>query len=238
MARRMICGTGKDINVTYAKRHTAGTSDLGLGTRQPCSTWSQVPGARCLFSSAFTLIELLVVISIIGLLMMIGVPSVYKAQTNFKRTQSKATINILNGACLQYKEDGNQELVGGVYKDRYPPGGAASLVTRVANKNYDATYKKYRGPYNGAENVNVVGGVFVDSFSNPIYYYRAELDTNDKFTSWSGAPAVDSYITVSNSSPGVFFRGDFALMSAGPDGLLTAYKDDPTTDDCTNFLPE
>ncbi len=94
--------------------------------------------------------------------------------------------------------------------------------------------KRKVGPYVDPEKVRLKkdtkgndrhrGLVFVDEFENTISYTRFEGDGPN-----------DSYY---KDADGDYFRHDFFLWSAGPDGKKRSYRDDVTTDDITNFLPE
>ncbi len=94
--------------------------------------------------------------------------------------------------------------------------------------------KRKVGPYVDPEQVRLKldskgnekrrGLVFIDEFENTIEYTRFEGD----------GPG-DWYF---RDNDGEFFRKDFFLWSRGPDGDKTSYRDDVTTDDITNFLPE
>ena len=94
--------------------------------------------------------------------------------------------------------------------------------------------KRKVGPYVDPEKVRLKKGnagdkkrgglVFVDEFENTINYTRFEGD----------GPG-NSYF---KDDDGDYFRHDFFLWSNGPDGKERSYRDDVTTDDITNFLPE
>ena len=88
--------------------------------------------------------------------------------------------------------------------------------------------------------------VFVDTFGNPIYYYRyistgygAYVNNDNVSSGWGVSPEPPSVnSSYSRDLNGKYFRKDFILMSRGVDRQWMAFRSDQTTDDITNFLKE
>jgi prepilin-type N-terminal cleavage/methylation domain-containing protein len=105
------------------------------------------------------------------------------------------------------------------------------------------------GPYNGAENmatVRLAAGAhpyFADSFGDRdaalrrILYYRFDQDAgrfnNDADTSVIHPTDADAY---AKNGGGTYYRRDFILINAGPDGVFTPPRDGRSSDDVTNFF--
>ena len=111
------------------------------------------------------------------------------------------------------------------------------------------------GPYNGAEEVKMAqpggarGPLFIDSFGQPIVYYRVNPDNVNDINirlhnldapyngvgtdgMWvDGADSVADWFRSDNKMR----RADFVLASRGHDGLWGPAPDDPECDDVTNF---
>lgn len=213
--------------------------------------------------AGFTLVELLVVISILMLLVGLLVPSIHRFRVLAKRGQSMGTISLLDTACNLYRDDHGEfpdstpAAIGGFAMEGrhrlveclvgYLPlaaDGADGNGFRVPGG------KKLYGPYNGAEKVKSMQDagvtpsvpVFIDSFGNPIYYYKfngTQYQSADN--TGLGAPPVGpetslNYATYQGATTPKYFQKSFLLMSAGADGVFTPYNSASTTDDVTNFL--
>ncbi len=174
----------------------------------------------------FTLVELLVVITIIGILLSTLVPTLTQIRVQILENESRATINRIHGACVQYHTDHHEY-----------PKDATVLVQAIAT-----SWRKYDrgqlfGPYNGTDTLQhykvMRGGesdpnkgsgpdMFHDSFGNPILYFRYDevkkgyevglIPSNI----YRGLPSdLNGYL---RGEGGVFFRVDFVLITPGVNG--------------------
>lgn len=212
----------------------------------------------------FTLIEVLVVVVIIVLLITLLVPSLRQFQKQVSRGRSQAIINLIDGACKTYYQDfkeypdskpitlsgttwyGRHRLVQALtgYLPRNDDGQDGYGFRTKDNPSARWNTVAY-GPYNGAEKLQVKNlptdtdpYVFLDTFGNQIFYYRYDetakkyqADHNNDATK---APSLGSYETNADSQ---LFQTTFLLMSAGADKEFTAWRDNNSTDDVTNFFP-
>jgi len=101
------------------------------------------------------------------------------------------------------------------------------------------------GPYCGAEELKAKQfapgprSAFVDAFDNPILYYcfrGGQYNHSDNNSGDLVGPLSNQ--NYAKDASGHYFRTDFILLSAGPDGLFTSVTESPVTDDITNFLRE
>ncbi|MCD4826026.1 MAG: prepilin-type N-terminal cleavage/methylation domain-containing protein [Phycisphaerae bacterium] len=215
----------------------------------------------------FSLVELLVVVGVIVLLVGILVPGFSRAKLSMKKGLSRANISSLDKGCRQYYNefknifppstgmgslDGKNMIVVYLtgYADDKPTGNPDSTPGSDLSDDDGKggwgwrTEKrgKVHGPYFGAESIPIAsdGGnkkVFLDAFKQQIYYYRyhqGDLEYKAAHNSGTGP-------TYLNKLP--HYRGDFVLISKGPDGNWgtiggTATAPDPETgfDDISNFL--
>jgi type II secretion system protein G len=108
------------------------------------------------------------------------------------------------------------------------------------------------GPYNGTENIDRMENhegfpVFADAFGGVIYYYRGEntdpvsgevtyaYNASDESDDLAPLSVWNNYALDEN---GKFYRKDYIIVSAGPDGDFLPLAQDPTTDDITNFFKD
>ena len=212
----------------------------------------------------FTLIEVLVVVAIIALLLTLFVPSLRQFQNQISRGRSQAIINLIDGACKMYYQDfkaypdstpinygatkwyGRHRLVQALtgYLPRNEDGQDGYGFRTQDNSSSRWNTVVY-GPYNGAEKLQVKHlpadtdpYVFLDTFGNQIFYYRYD-ETAKKYqpgdnSDAAKAPSLGSYETNKESQ---LFQTTFLLMSAGADKEFTAWRDNNSTDDVTNFFP-
>jgi prepilin-type N-terminal cleavage/methylation domain-containing protein len=115
------------------------------------------------------------------------------------------------------------------------------------------------GPYNGTEEVELRRAeeddprrAFVDAFGNQVFYYKFRSDapgSDPKFHEDDNGPDPNSPYeearqpdmpdyAVTATAEADWFRRDFLLCTMGPDQRFEAFRDDPATDDVTNFLQE
>lgn len=114
---------------------------------------------------------------------------------------------------------------------------------------------KVYGPYNDTDKVPMTAGsdprAFLDSFGNEIDYYRFDrntrlYDSNDNTDGPDDPNHANPVSLYANSDPNAdgttvpysFFRDGFILATPGPDRQWSAFVNDATTDDVTNFLKE
>ena len=199
-------------------------------------------------ASGFTLVEMLVIISIIILLAGIAIPTVLNVRRQIAEKASQVLINTLDAGCKSYKQDwGTYPLAGdetawerghlaqdllGHYGDSGNDGEPSSNSKDDGVAGYGfrkrANGKKV-GAYVDPDKVKLKWNnkkktelLFLDEFDNEVNYKRY------------GDGGVGDYFKDDNDKP---FRRDFFLWTKGADGEKTAYRDDPATDDITNFLP-
>lgn len=211
----------------------------------------------------FTLIEVLVVVVIIVLLITLLVPSLRQFQKQVSRGRSQAIINLIDGACKMHYQDfkeypdskpitpsgttwyGRHRLVE--WLTGYLPATAAAPDVSDGQDGYGfrAGGKIVYGPYNGTEKLQTTKSqpyAFVDTFGNEIFYYQCRFDDDAKKYMYyasdnndaTKAPLLGSYETNADSQ---LFQTTFLLMSAGADKEFSAWRDNNSTDDVTNFFP-
>jgi prepilin-type N-terminal cleavage/methylation domain-containing protein len=185
-------------------------------------------------SQGFSLVEMLVVAGIVALLAGLLMPAVNLYRENTRMGLSQSIINTLDGACKYYQVDFGY----------YPPSGDVSVDG--INQGYqllpwalvgyqdsakdncdgfgfrvDANRGKVYGPYNDAEKLAVQGSPphFVDSFDEPILYYRFDGGTyNDDHNPSDLRPNnINDYAKNDAKPQAAYYRKDFILLSQGPD---------------------
>ncbi len=208
----------------------------------------------------FTLIEVLVVVVIIVLLITLLVPSLRQFQKQVSRGRSQAIINLIDGACKTYYQDfkeyplstpdgawyGRHRLVE--WLTGYLPATATAPNRSDGADGYGFRVpggKMVYGPYNGTEKLQTTKSqpyAFVDTFGNEIFYYQCRFDDDAKKYMYyasdnndaTNAPLQGGYETTDGTQ---LFQTTFLLMSAGADKEFSAWRDNNSTDDVTNFFP-
>ncbi len=111
------------------------------------------------------------------------------------------------------------------------------------------------GPYQGADDFDMKPRAdgdprlaFVDAFGNQVFYYRfdegaetyhAEHNDPDPFGPYAPQePNLPDYARRPEEQGGGFFRTNFILMTKGPNQRFEALRNNPETDDITNFRSE
>jgi len=212
----------------------------------------------------FTLIEVLVVVVIIVLLITLLVPSLRQFQKQVSRGRSQAIINLIDGACKMHYQDfkeypdskpitlsgttwyGRHRLVQALtgYLPRNDDGQDGYGFRTKDNPSARWNTVAY-GPYNGTEKLQTTKSqpyAFVDTFGNEIFYYQCRFDdSTKKYMYYAGdnsdaakAPLQGGYETTDGTQ---LFQTTFLLMSAGADKEFSAWRDNNSTDDVTNFFP-
>jgi len=141
-------------------------------------------------------------------------------------------------------DDGNDGVPGDFFDAATPDDGQDGFGFRLVFRG--TVY----GPYNGAEKADLSATppyYFLDAFDQPILYYRYD-DVGDTYdladndmpavanpANPDGQGAASLGMAYFQNAGGAWYRNDFALCSAGPDGV---FSDAADTDDVTNFLEE
>ena len=193
--------------------------------------------------AGFTLLEILTVIIIIGMLLLIGVPSILRMQQVAMRKTSLATINTIEVACNLYWNDfayyppsdntggleGRQWLVSALTGQQLDGGGTV-MDDRLPGWGFKTSARsKVYGPYADAHKIPRRGLSstdkrlsFADAFDNEIYYYRFNA-TNSNYTPGdnTGGPSdINTYTKRKAPDNSLqYFRQDIVLLSKGPDGI-------------------
>jgi len=194
----------------------------------------------------FTLVELLVVIAILVLLIGLTLPSVMKMQAMASRQASLATLATIDAACKMYQTDHKVYPPSNSWNDGRKALAQCLLGHRdAAVDGADGfgfrlrTPGKLYGPYLDAGRTRVKGSgadvVLVDTGDNEVYYYVFREGQYHGGDCGGGPGDINNY---AKDSDGNYFKTTFILCTKGPDGKWTAYRDNVTTDDVTNFLPE
>jgi type II secretory pathway pseudopilin PulG len=205
---------------------------------------------------------MLVIVSIIILLAGIALPTILQVRRQIAVKASQSLINNLETGCKLYRDDwgefppdDDQEMKAWGCPEKW--NGAKMLVQCLLGYFDDLgddgapdpdarddgvdgwgfrmqANKRKVGPYVDPDRVRMQlenegnkkreGLVFIDEFENKVNYTRFEGDGPN-----------DGYY---KDNDGDHFRRDFFLWTEGPDGKKTSYRDEATTDDITNFLPE
>jgi len=179
-------------------------------------------------SRGFTLVELTTVVLIIALLLTILVPTVAQVMAMISAAKTRAVINLIHNACLEYHGETNS----------YPADGAG-LVQALTGRSDDDGKKgfgfrlpdrprgKVYGPYGGTEKLRAEmhNGLeaFIDDSDQPILYYRCTVGVSpggQPTYSYAGSlpgqpPNLQNYL---KGPGGRFHRTDFVIISRGPDG--------------------
>lgn len=184
-------------------------------------------------SQGFSLVEMLVVVGIVALLAGLLMPAVNLYRENTRMGLSQSIINTLDGACKYYQVDWNS----------FPPSKVAApdpkkdwhgsqllpwFLTGYRDDDYQTgfgfrleTRGKVYGPYNDAENLAVQDSPphFVDSFDEPILYYRFDSGAyNDDHNLNTLRPSdINDYAKNDATPQAAYYRKDFILLSQGPD---------------------
>lgn len=218
----------------------------------------------------FTLIELLVIIAIIGVLIAIAFPVSTHVMQQAKTAASTNTVNTISAAINMFNEDHdffpgqldldndntddswNKSLVAAL--TGYLPKADGASISGDMKEGFGFRMEnrgKVYGPYNGTEKIKTDDSsgapVFVDSFDNPIYYFRfvdpdpavpADEYFEGDITQWPGgdSAALLDYATKSGSGlDTVYYRRDFCVITAGLDNNFASDLRSGDTDDITNF---
>jgi type II secretory pathway pseudopilin PulG len=202
---------------------------------------------------------MLVVIAVLSVLAALIVPSVLAMRKRTKVLVSQQLIEQIEAGIQEYHEqhgdypdpevdglDGAQSIC--LYMIGWPgdyenDGQAQTDSKKFSQDDGKADYGWRRpdsprgrvyGPYQGLEAATRSEAdepVFFDEFGNTIWYGRYEGGA------MKGLPAsLPAKYTQDASNE--YYRKDYVLFSAGPDGEFQRLADDPQSDDITNFFPE
>jgi hypothetical protein len=175
------------------------------------------------------------------------------------------TVNIIDGACQMYCNDFDEYPPSDPKANSARLEGRYNLVQAIRGYQTNSNGEIDDGlsgpgfklrptgpvwtPYNGCEELKLVfneadqSSAFADAFGNPIYYYRWDEGNQTYHDAHNNAsPGADPPDGINRyagaGTGGGVLRKDFILLSKGGDGRWEARRDDPATDDITNFPEE
>ncbi len=229
--------------------------------RHPDNQVRHRPGVRGR-PSGFTLLEMLIVIAILGLLVSIAVPALLAVRERAKISVSQQRIDSIAAGVEQYhSEHGDYppESIDGLNsartlclymtgwaKDRNHDGQAATGALDFHEddgndglgwRRPDSPRGRVYGPYKGLDDAPRSDGstpTLLDEFGNTIWYARYDA-ASGKMVIKDDPGLPGKYFQDEDDK---YYRKDFGVFSAGPDGDFQRYASDSGSDDLSNFLPQ